>query len=311
MSNDGTIQTDPMIGKVEDNYKSNEQPDATKNIGGAGLVGLLVHSYGDGGQYGADSHLAEFHGKSDLFVDATNKIGGAVLEDGTTVEIKADLAQEGRIDSNGSSVLFWGTWTNGSITVTEPERPSETDTLSPTQAVHFIGGAPFSDLPTSGGVVTYTHAAHTPASFSDGNGSGDMLSTSQVQIKFGTGQVHATLDIELTRANNTNVYQLAVPFADGHINVATGGITGKGSATFISGGADSAILECGSGCNGDIAGFVAGPNGKFVGLGWGIDGNTATPRQVTGVAAFVEQGSTGTLYTGTGAITGGGTSPVP
>jgi hypothetical protein len=299
VSETNTTQTGPVVGTV-DEYKATE--DTTTSDTPIPVVGvkqfLLAHSYGDGQSYGAyPKEIAEFHGTSD-FIFLNQQPVGVITDTSDLVLIDASLQDVGHAkDTGGNLAVFWGKWMNGTITVYNSDGSIDTDTLSNLQAVHFIGGVSPTSLPT--GTVTYSYLANasTKPSFSDGAANtGSAVNGGSVTINFTTLAASANLSVTLDHAGSSGGYSLAT--TSGSFNPSTFGITGSGTTTFNTG---TDALNCGAGnCPSYVAGFVAGPTGTHVGLGYGIHANTATPLQASGVATFQTGAQpaavTGTLY---------------
>ncbi|TCS69729.1 FecR family protein [Sulfuritortus calidifontis] len=297
----GTVKTEPVVGASDDSYKATE--DKTISDTPIPVVGvkqfLLAHSFGDGQPYGAyPNEITEFHGLSD-FIFLNQEPVGVITDAKDLVLIDASLQDIGHAkDTGGNLAVFWGKWMNGTITVYNSNGSIDIDTLSNFQAVHFIGGVAPSSLPT--GSVTYNYLANasTKPSFSDGSANTNSAVTGgSVTINFTTLAASASLTLNLDHGGSLGGYTLAT--TTGSFNPTTFGITGSGNTTFNT-GTDG--LNCGAGnCPSYVAGFVAGPGGTHVGLGYGIHANTlSAPLQVNGVAAFQTGAQpaavTGSLY---------------
>lgn len=287
VSETNTTQTGPVVGTV-DEYKAVDDTNATGTSGGllGNRVSKMVHSEADGG---TGHKLAEFHGMTQYFIDTSvPKVTGVVTDNKEKVTIEATL--DGFTTDTGDNTgqdLFWGRWIDGKLTVYKTDGTIDEETLASGRAIHFIGGAEPSQLPTA--ATTFSWQGGTVATFSDGNGSAT-TSAGSITIDFGQATVLITslsLTLSATRGS-TGDYQIlatSLPF-----NVDTASFTATGAYTSHTGGTN--VLNCGASpvCQTDLAGFVSGANGNYVGLGYGIRGGITDANgnelQLSGVAGY-------------------------
>jgi hypothetical protein len=160
--------------------------------------------------------------------------------------------------STGQPEIYWGRFTNGTVTLARTENGIVTQTVSRTltanQGVHAIYGipTPIANMPTTGS-ATFTLFGHTNPTVFDGSFAPGSFTSSSANVNFGTRQI-AFSGISTTFGSVTYMAQGTVPFTGSGINGNLGVFSPSGS---IQGGQPCTGATCSAIINGGFGGAGA------------------------------------------------------
>ncbi|MBI2312532.1 MAG: FecR domain-containing protein [Betaproteobacteria bacterium] len=198
-------------------------------------------------------------------------------------------------------VLFLGRWINGTVHAFGFSDTSDL-TAGPGQGYHYVVGVPTSPMPASG-VGTYSLAAATVPTFSDGLGGGlgtGSVTAGTLTADFGAGTLGASMDLSFSGSSGSSNYQMS----SSGTPISGSGFTGFGETAFQGG----AVNVCSDGCITLYNGFFAGTDASHAGLAYEVftDGGF----DINGAAAFRQTGlETLQPIAGVGSFSFGGNLP--
>lgn len=195
-----------------------------------------------------------------------------------TPTLTASLGTASLLDSGlspESGTLNWGRWEGPGSTITQT-LPDGSIVTNDGGNLHYIYGAPATDLPTSG-VVSFAPVGGTQPTDSGTGATGTLLSGGTITVDF--GQANLTLS--------------GLQAGFGNATYTMGGSTSLVGPLFSTAGIGAVTSCAGSGCQalvqGNFAGFIAGPGAQGIGLDYYF--NTRPGGVIEGVVGYTRCGS--------------------
>ncbi len=181
-------------------------------------------------------------------------------------------------------IIEWGRWAGGPVSI---GGWGDNLNYSATQGMHYLIGSQTDNIPTNGVGIAYALLGATSPTFSDGSGNGlglGRVTGGSAKVNFNARTLNGGFDLAFASGNT---YRLIL---DGSFSGAE--ISGSGRMTQTAGG----INVCGAnGCGGYVSGFFAGNAAAYMGLGYDIMTETATPLSLNGVLALNRTGALPTV----------------
>jgi FecR protein len=232
---------------------------------GLSLDGGYGQQNAPGGQYGDNVAINNPNAPTRFATTFTD--GGVpvvlVFSSGT-----ATAVNRGIYPTNGTPEVYWGRFTNGTVTLARIENGvlagTVTRTLSANQGVHTVYGIPTPDagLPTTG-TFTFNNLGGTAPTAFNGAVAPGTASISPLNVNFATRQLSVTITANMGPIGGT--YQ-----SSGTISMQQGALFG-GSIPVV--GSGSVLGTCSANCNNFVVGSFFGANATSAGATYTIRGN--------------------------------------